>query len=204
MFLFPKISQISFSHHVRGPGVFTPVEIQLSGWGLLSVSCISLPQFKPYRVFKFFGQKTLQIDVPKDQTIQITFWNVIGWSRKKVTVPANNTDVNAIYIPERPLIEVPGQASAWKIMSRTFSLAALPNTQLNLIRSTNANIKKPIAISAINQHRYHSAYSIETKRIRNTNAAHLTSYQLNIDSDKMHLGTYQPIANRKEEEHEPN
>ena len=91
----PNIAKTTFPFFVRGPGKVTPLVIHLSGWGFLRVK-VKNNQYLPFKQWIPLRIQEIEIDVPKDEVIQIYFWNIFGLSKTTLLAPGNNTNINEI------------------------------------------------------------------------------------------------------------
>jgi hypothetical protein len=104
---FPQILATQFSNHVYGLGIFTPLEIRISGWGRLMIKVYGKPSFKSYQKWISSDTKEITIDVPKGEFIKIEFRGLLGKSSKLIQSPVNNTSVSDLVTPSATTIPLP-------------------------------------------------------------------------------------------------
>lgn len=95
MYLLPKIRSLYFPNYVRGVGVLTPVQLRVSGWGILNVKVINHREFTTYKKILSPADHEFELYVPKGKRIQVRLWSLFGWTTLAVDVPDNNTPVSA-------------------------------------------------------------------------------------------------------------
>lgn len=183
-----NIDKIQFPHTVRGPGIFTPVNIYLTGWGFVSVSYPEIPKSKPFKKFKKVGEKLISLDVPKSTKIKVTFWNIFGFSSTRLITPSNNTDISNVVAPKLPEVEIPTSLIYTpEIKSKSFNARIAVSTTIQPIKKLASQLRSNFSIFD----KYLNTYKLNrTVKIQSSDypkASHRTNYKLKIDFNNIHL-----------------
>lgn len=184
----PNIENIRFPHLVRGPGLFTPIDIKLHGWGFLKVTYPKVHKSKAFQKFKYFDLETITLDVPKDTYIQIRLWNIFGFSTFKLTSPGNNTEVKNVLEPKLPETNIP-QISIHNTEIHPTSFKTSIWGGLKIFPIINLGGKLRSNFSIVN--RYLDSYqlnrSVNLGATQFPKASHQTNYKLTVDFKSIHL-----------------
>lgn len=188
----PTIQNIRFPHLVRGPGIFTPVEIKILGWGFLTLSYPKISESKPLKRFKRISSGLISFDVPKDTIIKVTIWNIFGFSTSKLIVPGNNTEVANAVAPQLPEIDIPkAQIYSPEIKTKSFSTSILGSLQIFPIRNLGGQLRTNFTIlnRYLNSYRLNRTVKIES--IQFAKAEHKTNYKLKVDFKSIQINNDQ-------------
>ena len=197
-FFSPTIQKISFPHLVRGPGIFTPVDIKISGWGFLTISYPKISKSNPIKKFKRISSGLLSFDVPKDTTIKVTIWNIFGFSTSKLVVPGNNTEVVNVVAPKLPEADIPRvHIYNPEIKTKSFSTSVLGGLKIFPTRNLGGQLRTNFTIlnTYLNSYKHNRTVKIES--IQFAKAAHKTNYQLKIDFKSIQINNDQATNTTK-------
>lgn len=187
-FFRPKIEDVSFPHNVRGPGIFTPIDIKLNGWGFFKVSYPKVKKSKPFKKFKFFRSEIITLDVPKEQLIRISIWNIFGPKTHEILSPGNNTNISNVASPQLPQTVLPKKTIATpEIRIKNLSSSILSGMRINLIRNFRGLLNSNFSILNKSFNFYRTNSSVKIESIKSAKATHQSSYQLKIDFSRIQI-----------------
>jgi hypothetical protein len=143
--LRPRIREARFVNTVTTLGPFTPLAIEIKGWGVISLRSNYRPatwrRLRPWHLlawFKFqhkiagyrgwlsYGTQEIVFNVPQNSVITVTAFNLFGFTRRKLLAPSNATDVVQLDTPTDLSFNLPAQA-----LDRSEALASNAVAKLN-------------------------------------------------------------------------
>lgn len=194
----PTIENIRFPNLVRGPGIFTPVDIQISGWGFLTVSYPKIKESKPIKKFKRISSGLISFDVPKDTIIKVTIWNIFGFSTSKLIAPGNNTEVANVVAPQLPEIDIP-KAEIYnpEIKTKSFSTSILGNLRIFTIRNLGGQLKTNFRILNTHLNSYKLNRTVKLESIQFAKAKLKTNFKLKVDFNSIQINNDQATNTTK-------
>lgn len=188
IFSRPKIEEVSFPHQVRGPGIFTPIDISLNGWGFLKVSYPKVKKSKPFKKFKLFKSEVITLDVPKDELIKISVWNIFGKKTYETSSPGNNTNISKVASPQLPQVVLPKKLIATpKIFIKDFGASILSGMRIHPIRNFSGFLNSSFKILNKSFNSYKTNNSVKIKSTRLVKAKHHSNYQLKINFSHLQI-----------------
>lgn len=116
--LRPRIREARFVNTLTTLGPFTPLALEIKGWGVISLRSNYRPatwrRLRPwqllawlkfqrkiagYRGWFSYGMQGMVFNVPQNSVITITAFNLFGFTRRKLLAPSNATDVMQLDTP---------------------------------------------------------------------------------------------------------
>ncbi len=127
--LRPRIREARFVNTLTTLGPFTPLALEIKGWGVISLRSNYRPatwrRLRPWQLlawFKFqrkiagyrgwfsYGTQEIVFNVPQNSVITVTAFNLFGFTRRKLLAPSNATDVVQLDIPADLSFNLPAEA----------------------------------------------------------------------------------------------
>jgi len=133
----PHIHVANFPHIIRSSGDLTPIHIEVSGWGRLKVIAHKKETI-PFTKWVWGKSESLELDVPKEQQITITFWNIFGKNKINFQSPGNNITFTFI----KPQSSIKSEIPKPKLIN--FRLRNILMIKSQLITSFSSKISIPI------------------------------------------------------------
>lgn len=127
--LRPRIHEARFVNTLTTLGPFTPLALEIKGWGVISLRSNYRPatwrRLRPWQLLawlKFqhkiasyrgrfsYGTQEIVFNVPQNSVITITAFNLFGFTRRKLLAPSNVTDVMQLDTPADLSFNLPAEA----------------------------------------------------------------------------------------------
>jgi hypothetical protein len=127
--LRPRIREARFVNTLTTLGPFTPLALEIKGWGVISLRSNYRPatwrRLRPWQLlawFKFqrkiagyrgwfsYGTQEIVFNVPQNSVITVTALNLFGFTRRKLLAPSNATDVAQLDTPADLSFNLPAEA----------------------------------------------------------------------------------------------